>query len=76
MLAYKGAEIVAHKYWLMHERLKEYKYSVEHALMILRRINAILYDNERMVLTEIGAKEKVVLKGLWMYDLYAKKSKH
>ena len=48
-------------YWYIHEKLKE-KYSLEHAFLLLRRIKAKIYDENRVFLTEIGKKEKEILK--------------
>ena len=45
----------------IHEKLKG-KYSLEHAFLLLRRIKAKIYDENRVFLTEIGKKEKEILK--------------
>ncbi len=57
-------------YWTLQEKL-EGKYSLPHALLLLRRIKANVYDNGRVFLTEIGKKEREILK-LAGVDLVAK----
>jgi transposase len=48
-------------YWILHERLM-HKYSLERAFLILRRIKAKIYSSDRVFLTEIGKKEREILK--------------
>jgi len=48
-------------YWYLHEKLKG-KYSLKHAFLLLRRIKAKIYDNDRVFLTEIGKKEREILR--------------
>jgi len=48
-------------YWILHEKLKSL-YSLQHAFLILRRIKAKIYDENKVFLTEIGKKEREILK--------------
>jgi len=48
-------------YWILHEKLKS-RYSLQHAFLILRRIKAKIYDENKVFLTEIGKKEKEILR--------------
>ena len=57
-------------YWYLHEKLKR-KYSLEHAFLLLRRIKAKIYDDDRVFLTEIGKKQREILKMLNL-DLVSK----
>ena len=57
-------------YWIIHERLGG-KYSMHHAFLILRRVKAKVYDEDRVFPTEIGKREREIL-GLLDVNLVSK----
>ena len=57
-------------YWIIHERLKE-ECSLPHAFLILKRIKAKVYGEDRIFPTEIGKREREILEMLGV-DLVSK----